>query len=160
MSMFIERGLPSVVFFRDVIACVATGYGKSLIKRLLPLVRSCSLSKRIVPHAWPGNVAAGQKITPIPVGCTESRTAIFLFLSDSDVLLGTDECRSSLPGLWAVSLVAVDGLDSTVTQWWDASAARTTSVEFQFGNTSKGWSDLSKEPFRAFMFGRIGELKS
>ena len=70
------------------------GYGKSLIKQLLRLVRSCSLSKRIViavPHAW-------QKITPIPVlvGCTES---IFLFLSDSDVLLGTDECRSSLQTL-------------------------------------------------------------
>ena len=31
MCMFIERGLPSVVFFRDVIACVTTGYGKSLM---------------------------------------------------------------------------------------------------------------------------------
>ena len=99
MSMFIERGL-----VRDVIACVATSYGKSLaLEQLLPLVRSC-LSKRIVindcsPSYVTRKRAAGQKITPIPVGCTESRTAIVLFLSDSDVLLGTDECRSSLQTL-------------------------------------------------------------
>ena len=40
-----------------------------------------------------------QKITSIPVGCTGSRTCMFCLLLDSDVLLGTYECRSSLETL-------------------------------------------------------------